>query len=156
MTTARASEIDLADPGDPPFRGHVEALLAAVAGHDGDALAMLCDDTLGIVDAGPDLTPRAVRDPEEHAAWFRELFATLSALGATTGSEITELRSEFLGDAAAHSDLRFTQHVTVDGNRAEVDAVATVVWKRLDDGRWVEARWHVSVLESRFPPGFVG
>lgn len=151
-----ATDLDLTDPGDPPFRGHVDALLTAVAEHDSEALATLCDDTLGIVDAGPDLTPRAIRDPEEHAAWFRELFATLSAMGATTGSEVTELRTEFLGEDAAHSDLRFTQHVTVGGERAEVDAVATVVWKRLDDGRWVEARWHVGVLESRMPEGLAG
>ena len=152
MATTTDDGLDLSAPGEPPFRGHVEALLRAVAEHDADALRTLCDDTLGIVDAGPDLTPRAIRNQEEHAAWFRELFATLDAMGATTGSEISELRTEFLGDDAAHSDLRFTQFVVVGDERAEVDAVATVVWKRLEDGRWVEARWHVSVLEARMPP----
>ena len=158
MTTATSDDLglDLTVPGEPPFRGHVEALLRAVAEHDGEALATLCDDSLGIVDAGPDLTPRAIRDQQEHAAWFGELFATLDAMGAQTGSDVTELRTEFLGEDAAHSDLRFTQHVTVGDQRAEVDAVATVVWKRMDDGRWVEARWHVSVLDARMPPGMAG
>lgn len=151
-----AVELDLRDPGSPPFAGHVDALLTAVAEHDAVALDELCDDTLGIVDAGPDLQPVVVRDPAAHREWFAQLFGQLDAMGARTWSEVTDLRSEQLGERAAHSAVEFTQFLELEGHVAEVDAVATVVWKRLDDGRWVEARWHVSTLDARFPDGFPG
>lgn len=147
-------ELDLTDPGDPPFADHVAALLAAVAHHDLGALRTLCDDTLGIVDAGPDLAPVVVRDQQGHAAWFEQLFEQLSAMGARTWSEVTDLRSEFLGEGAAHSAVEFTQYLELQESTAEFDCVATVVWKRTDEGRWVEARWHVSTLDARIPEGF--
>ena len=148
--------VDLTDPGEPPFRGHVLALLGAVADHDLPAMQALCDDTLGIVDAGPDLQPVVVDDPAGHRAWFEGLFGQLDAMGARTWSDLTDLRSERLGADAAHSVVRFTQHLEVGGATAEVDALATVVWKRTADGRWVEARWHTSVLDARLPEGFPG
>gem|GEM_PF-1263035 len=148
--------VDPTDPGVPPFRAHVLALLDAVRDHDLATLQALCDDTLGIVDAGPDLQPVVVDDPAGHTAWFEGLFAQLDAIGARTWSELTDLRSERLADRAAHSVVRFTQYLVVGEATAEVDALATVVWKRTDDGRWVEARWHASVLEARLPEGFPG
>lgn len=147
-------DLGLTDPGEQPFAAHVDALLGAVAHHDLAVLQALCDDTLGIVDAGPDLTPVVVRDQAAHTAWFEDLFATLSAMGARTWSEVTDLRSEFLGDDAAHSAVEFTQFLHVQERTAEFDCVATVVWKRTADGRWVEARWHVSTLGARVPEGF--
>lgn len=148
--------VDVRDPGEPPFAAHVEALLTAVAHHDLDALQVLCDDTLGIIDLGPDLSPVVVRDPDAHTAWFQELFEQLQQMGARTWSTVTDLRSEFLADAAAHSAVEFTQHLQLAQLEvtAEFDCVATVVWKRTPDGRWVEARWHVSVLHARVPEGF--
>ena len=147
-------DLDLTEPGDPPFGAHVDALLAAVAHHDLAALQALCDDTLGIVDAGPDLAPVVVHDQQAHTAWFEQLFETLSTMGARTWSEVTDLRSEFLGATAAHSAVEFTQFLELQERTAEFDCVATVVWKRTDDGRWVEARWHVSTLDARVPEGF--
>ena len=152
--TVPGTDLDLTDPGDPSFAAHVAALLRAVAHHDAAALQVLCDDSLGIVDAGPDLTPVVVEDQAAHAAWFDDLFATLSAMGARTWSTVTDLRSEFLGATAAHSAVEFTQHLELQERTAEFDCVATVVWKRTDDARWVEARWHVSTLEARVPAGF--
>jgi hypothetical protein len=156
MTTTLTADLDLTDPGTPPFTGHTQALLDAVAGHDLATLQQLCDDTLGIIDAGPDLTPRIIPDPAAHTVWFTELFAQLDAMGARTWSVMTDLRSEFLGDSAAHSAVEFTQHLAIGEVAAEIDAVATVVWKRTDAGQWVEARWHVSIVEARLPEGFPG
>lgn len=47
---------------DTPFFEETVTLLRSVRDHDFDTLAALCDDAFGIVDAGPDQQPVAIRD----------------------------------------------------------------------------------------------
>ena len=51
------------------------------------------------------------------------------------------------------SVVEFVQTLTVGGLTGRFSCIVTIVWKR-QDGRWVEARWHASRLDTELPPGF--
>ena len=128
---------------DIPFFEETVTLLRSVRDHDFDTLAALCDDDFGIVDAGPDQQPVAIRDRAGWEGWFRGLFAQLDAMGAETDSRITGLESS-VGTDMGFSVLYFDQLLHVAG------ITATIVWKLTNDG-WKEARWHVSILSADVP-----
>ena len=132
-----------------PFFDQTVTLLKSVRDHDFDTLAALCDDDFGIVDAGPDQMPVAIRDRAGWEGWFRGLFGQLDAMGAQTDSRITGLESS-VGTDMGFSVLYFDQLLHIAGMTATFDCTATIVWKMTPDG-WKEARWHVSILSGDVP-----
>ena len=146
-----ASPLDRAYPEfeDKPFFDLTVALLRAVRDHDQAILAEICDDDYGIVDIAPDGGSVAVRNQEEHAAWFAGLFGQLEALGAHTDSEVLGYEA-VQGDDLGYSVLDFRQTLEMGGMVATFECITTIVWKRVDD-RWLEARWHGSVLSRDVP-----
>jgi ketosteroid isomerase-like protein len=120
-----------------------------VRDHDFDTLAELCDDDFGIVDVDPSGNARPIRDRAGWEAWFRELFETLTAMGAATDSTIDDYHAVVAGDMG-YSVLDFTQTLTVGAHVASFECVATIIWKRTAAG-WREARWHASVISSDVP-----
>ena len=145
---AQTSPLDAppAHLADRPFFAQTVELLRCVRDHDLESLSALCDDDFGIVDAGPDGQPVAVRTREEWTQWFVNLFATLDAMEAATDSEITDYQVLETADMAM-SVVDFVQYLDHDGARLGFTCQATIVWKRTESG-WKEARWHVSILSS--------
>ena len=133
-----------------PFYAETLTLLRSVRDHDFDSLDRLCDDDFGIVDVDPSGSARVIRNAAEWSEWFRELFATLDALGATTDSEIINYQAVKDG-SLGYSVLEFRQSLSIGDHTAFFDCIATIVWKRTERG-WREARWHGSVLSSDIPP----
>jgi ketosteroid isomerase-like protein len=138
-----------AELAEQPFFTETVTLLRSVRDHDFDTLAALCDDDFGIVDVDPSGAARPIRDRAGWEQWFHELFATLTAMGASTDSRIDDFRSIVAGDLG-WSVLDFTQTLTVGEHVASFECVATIIWKRTPDG-WREARWHASVISSDVP-----
>jgi hypothetical protein len=134
---------------DQPFYTETIALLRSVRDHDFDTLSELCDDDFGIVDVDPAGAARVIRDRAEWEAWFRELFATLDALHASTDSEILDFRAT-AHDTMGFSVLEFRQLLAMGEHVATFDCIATIVWKHTPDG-WREARWHGSVISAVIP-----
>ena len=135
---------------DRPFFSETIELLRSVRDHDFDTLAKRCDDDFGIVDIAPDGGSVAVRTRAEWEAWFHGLFTQLDAMGAATDSEVLAydaIESSEMG----FSVLEFRQTLSIGELEARFDCMTTIVWKRAE-GRWVEARWHGSVLSSEVPP----
>lgn len=133
-----------------PFFSETVELLRSVRDHDFDTLAERCDDDFGIVDIAPDGGSVAIRSRAEWEGWFHSLFGQLDAMGAATDSEIlaySALESVDMG----FSVLEFRQYLSIGELVATFDCMTTIVWKRRRD-RWVEARWHGSVLASDVPP----
>jgi ketosteroid isomerase-like protein len=125
------------------------ALLRCVRDHDFDTLASLCDDDFGIVDVDTSGSARPIRDRAGWERWFRELFSTLDAMGASTDSRIDDYQAIATADMG-YSVLDFTQTLTVGTDVASFECIATIVWKRTADG-WRESRWHASVISSDVP-----
>jgi hypothetical protein len=152
MTTDTAlSPLDEPHPhlAGSPFFAETVTLLRSVRDHDFDTLADLCDDDFGIVDVDPAGLSRPIRSRAEWEAWFRELFSTLSAMGASTDSRIDGYQA-VANETMGYSVLDFTQFLTVGDLRASFECVATIIWKHTEHG-WREARWHASVISSDVP-----
>ncbi len=131
------------------FFSETLTLLRSVRDHDFDTLAALCDDDFGIVDVDPAGAARPIRDRAGWEAWFRELFATLDSMGASTDSRIDDYHA-VAGEDLGYSVLDFTQTLTVGDHTASFECIATIIWKKVDAG-WREARWHASVISSDVP-----
>jgi len=138
---------------DQPFFESTLTLLRSVRDHDFETLSILCDDDFGIVDVDPAGNARPIRDRVEWERWFHELFATLDTMGADTDSEVLDYRSVCEGSMGM-SVLDFRQTLSIGELVATFDCVATIVWKRTDQG-WREARWHASVISSDVPAELV-
>ncbi|MFN3214868.1 MAG: nuclear transport factor 2 family protein [Acidimicrobiales bacterium] len=134
---------------DKPFFDLTVELLRGVRDHDFDTLAAICDDDFGIIDIAPDGGNVAIRNRTEWEAWFRNLFAQLAALDATTDSEILAYDAVQTAELG-YSVLEFRQTLELRGMVATFDCITTIVWK-FQDGRWREARWHGSVLARDLP-----
>ncbi len=147
----RRSPLDTPPPhlAERPFLPETLTLLRSVRDHDFDTLAALCDDDFGIVDVDPAGNARPIRDRSGWEAWFRELFATLDSMGATTDSTIDDYQV-VVTDEMSYSVLDFTQTLTVGDHVASFECVATIIWKLTPDG-WRESRWHASVISSDVP-----
>jgi hypothetical protein len=137
---------------DTPFAAETAELLAAVRDHDLPTLEARCDDDHGIIDLAPDGGSMVLPDRAAWRAWFAGLFAQLSEMGATTDSLVETLESSVWTDAGM-SVLTWWQSLSVAGATGWFRCQATIVWKR-DGDRWVEARWHASLLETALPEGF--
>lgn len=152
-TAARASWLDKASDSEfagQPFFSETVELLRCVRDHDFDSLAALCDDDFGIVDLDPTGSNVMIRTRAEWEAWFKRLFSELSAGGMGTDSVITNYQA-LEGADMGFGVVEFTQYLTLGDLVAEFDCVTTIVWKATPDG-WREARWHVSLLDTRIPP----
>ncbi len=152
MQTTLASDI----APQQPLLNEVCTLFECVSTADFPRLAALCDDDFGIVDLDPEGKNVLVRTRAEWEAWFQRLFATLPAIGATTYTHIT--RYQVLPTPQmALCVVEFTQYLQLATERHPFDCVVTIVWKRpeADADRWVEARWHVSLLQRRAPEAHV-
>jgi hypothetical protein len=149
---ADALTLDELAASDTPFAGETAELLAAVRDHDLPTLEARCDDDLGIVDLAPDGGSMVLPDRPAWRAWFEGLFAQLSEMEATTDSVVETLDSVVWTDAGM-SVLTWWQSLTVAEMTGWFRCQATIVWKR-DGDRWVEARWHASLLETDLPQGF--
>jgi hypothetical protein len=135
-----------------PFAAETAELFAAVRDHDLATLAARCDDDLGIVDIDPTGGSEVIRDRAGWESWFVQLFAHLDAMDATTDTEIHRYDAVDWGETGM-SVVEFVQTLTVAGLTGRFRCIVTIVWKRRD-GRWVEARWHASLLDTDLPPGF--
>lgn len=135
---------------DVPFLAETLELFRSVREHDEPTLFARCDDDFGIVDLDTDGSSRLVRDRTEWEAWFRELFARLDATGAQTDTEIDALHGRETPEMG-FGVCEFTQLLAVGEDVARFRCVVTLVWKRVED-RWVEARWHASLLGADVPP----
>lgn len=150
-TQTSGSPLDRAydDHRDKPFFDLTVDLLRGVRDHDFDALAHICDDDYGIIDIAPDGGNVAIRNRTEWEAWFRNLFAQLDTLEATTDSEVLAYDA-VEGIDLGYSVLEFRQTLEMRGMVATFDCITTIVWK-FQEGRWREARWHGSVLSRDLP-----
>ena len=138
------------DFADAPFFEETLELLRSVRDHDFETLAQRCDDDFGIVDIAPDGGNVAIRTREEWEGWFHSLFAQLDTMGAATDSEVLDYQA-LQADGMGFSVLEFRQFLSIGDIVATFDCMTTIVWKRSGD-RWLEARWHGSVLSSDVPP----
>jgi SnoaL-like domain len=132
-----------------PFFAETLTLLRSVRDHDHETLSWLCDDDFGIVDVDPSGQSVPIRTRIEWEAWFHRLFDTLTAMAATTDSEIVDyhaVRTAELG----YSVLEFRQSLTVGESTAWFTCLATIIWKHTSHG-WREARWHASVIDADIP-----
>ena len=134
-----------------PFFREARLLLDSVNAHDFDTLADLCDDDHGIVDVAPDGSSQVIRTRAEWEAWFRGLFAKLDAMNATLTSEIVEYAGD-TGSEFGYSIFLFRQSLNLPDSTGHFYAPATIVWKRVSDGSWKEARWHCSVERVEWDP----
>jgi hypothetical protein len=153
MTATNATTSPLETPpakyADAPFFEQTLTLLRCVRDHNFDDLAALCDDDFGIVDGDASGTISIIRTRGEWEQWFHTMFATLTAMGASTDSEVT--RYDALATAEmGFSALEFRQFVTIGDAVATFECVATIVWKQTPAG-WREARWHVSIVDADIP-----
>ena len=124
-----------------------------VATQNFEDLAKLCDDDFGIVDLDPSGGNVVVRDRAGWEDWFHGLFQQLQAMDARTYTRIKEYHVK-PGSDLAYSVVYFDQMVDHQGHTYTFDCVATIIWKQdADTGRWVESRWHASMVS---PPPQVG
>jgi hypothetical protein len=137
---------------DAPFAAETAELFASVRDHDLPTLAARCDDDLGIIDIDPTGGAEVIRDREGWETWFVQLFAQLDAMDATTDTLVTRYDAVDWGTSGM-GVVDFTQTLTVGGLTGLFHCIVTIVWKRVGD-RWVEARWHASLLDTELPEGF--
>jgi len=137
---------------DAPFAAETAELFASVRDHDLPTLAARCDDDLGIIDIDPTGGAEVIRDREGWETWFVQLFAQLDAMDATTDTLVTRYDAVDWGSTGM-GVVDFTQTLTVGGLTGFFHCIVTIVWKRVGD-RWVEARWHASLLDTEVPEGF--
>jgi hypothetical protein len=135
-----------------PFAAETAELFASVRDHDFATLAARCDDDFGIVDINPAGGSEVIRDRAGWEAWFTHLFAQLDVMGASTDTEIHRYDAVDWGDTGM-SVVEFVQLLTVGGLTGRFTCIVTIVWKRAGD-RWVEARWHTSLVGTELPEGF--
>jgi hypothetical protein len=135
-----------------PFASETAELFAAVRDHDLPTLAARCDDDLGIIDIDPSGGSEVIRDRAAWESWFVQLFAQLDAMDAATDTEIHRYDAVDWGQTGM-SVVEFVQTLTIGELTGRFTCIVTIVWKRQSE-RWVEARWHASLLETELPPGF--
>jgi hypothetical protein len=137
---------------DAPFVAETAELFAAVRDHDLPKLAARCDDDLGIIDIDPNGGAEVIRDRAGWESWFVQLFAQLDAMDATTDTLIQRYDTVDWGTTGM-GVVDFVQLLTVGGQSGRFHCIVTIVWKRVGD-RWIEARWHASLLHTELPEGF--
>jgi hypothetical protein len=137
---------------DAPFATETAELFASVRDHDLPTLAARCDDDLGIIDIDPTGGAEVIRDREGWETWFVQLFAQLDAMDATTDTLVSRYDAVDWGTTGM-GVVDFTQTLTVGGLTGLFHCIVTIVWKHVGD-RWVEARWHASLLYTELPEGF--
>jgi len=137
---------------DAPFAAETAELFASVRDHDLPTLAARCDDDLGIIDIDPNGGAEVIRDRAGWESWFVQLFAQLDAMEATTDTLIQRYDAVDWG-ATGMGVVDFVQLLTVGGRTGRFHCIVTIVWKR-DGDRWIEARWHASLLHTELPEGF--
>lgn len=135
------------------FFAETVELFRSVRDHDFATLSARCDDDFGIVDIDTDGSSAMVRSRAEWESWFRGLFARMQAMQARTDTRITDY-AERAGTDMGFSVVEFDQLLAVGDAVATFRCVTTIVWKRGDD-RWLEARWHASLLSVDAPEGMV-
>ncbi len=137
---------------DEPFATETAELFASVREHDLTTLSARCDDDFGIVDIDPNGGSEVIRSRQEWESWFVQLFAQLSAMEAETDTLIASYDAVDWGETGM-SVVEFVQLLTVAGLTGRFNCIVTVVWKQVD-GRWIEARWHASLVSTDLPEGF--
>lgn len=134
------------------FAAETAELFASVRDHDLTTLSARCDDDFGIVDIDPNGGSEVIRSRQEWETWFVQLFAQLSAMEAETDTLIASYDAVDWGETGM-SVVEFVQLLTIGGLTGRFNCIVTVVWKHVD-GRWVEARWHASLVSTELPEGF--
>ena len=137
---------------DAPFATETAELFASVRDHDLPTLAARCDDDLGIIDIDPGGGAEVIRDRAGWESWFVQLFAQLDAMDAATDTLVSRYDAVDWGTTGM-GVVDFTQLLTVGGLMGRFHCIVTIVWKRVGD-RWIEARWHASLLDTDLPEGF--
>jgi ketosteroid isomerase-like protein len=136
---------------DQPLFAETRALLDSVNALDLDALRSMVDDDYGIVDVDPEGRTVVLGTKEEWEAYMLHHFGAMSAAGARLSSQVVDYHGD-AGDGLAYSVVRFVQRVELGDALIENPCIATIVWKRTDDG-WKEARWHCSPESPVSSPG---
>ena len=137
---------------DAPFAAETAELFASVRDHDLTTLSARCDDDFGIVDIDPNGGSEVIRSREEWETWFVQLFAQLSAMEAATDTLVASYDAVDWGETGM-SVVEFVQLLTVGGMTGRFNCIVTIVWKQVE-GRWIEARWHASLVSTELPEGF--
>lgn len=137
---------------DQPFAAESAELFAGVRDHDFDTLAARCDDDFGIIDINPAGGSEIIRSRAEWENWFTNLFKQLTAMQADTDTLIAKYDAVNWGETGM-SVVEFAQMLTVGGKTGRFNVIVTIVWKKVE-GRWVEARWHSSLVSTELPEGF--
>ncbi|MFO8076403.1 MAG: nuclear transport factor 2 family protein [Actinomycetota bacterium] len=135
-----------------PFAAETAELFASVRDHDLTTLSARCDDDLGIVDIDPKGGSEVIRSRQEWETWFVQLFAQLSAMEAETDTLIASYDAVDWGETGM-SVVEFVQLLRVGGKTGRFNCIVTIVWKQVE-GRWIEARWHASLVSTELPEGF--
>jgi hypothetical protein len=144
--TRQAAVIAPPDMNEQPFADETKTLFRCVSEHDFDTLAALCDDDFGIIDLGTEGQSVVIETRAEWEDWFHSLFARLDAMNAHTATEI-ETYQALVKQEMGYSVVNFCQTLTIGDNTARFYCVATIIWKRTDNG-WQESRWHCSLIDT--------
>lgn len=131
-----------------PFFQMTLSLLNGVRDHDFEVLAEQCDDDYGIIDINTEGGAQIIRDRKGWEDWFQGLFKQLSGMGAETWSEITNYEVVERSDMS-YSVVDFDQILIVQGVRRRFAVIATIIWKKMEDGSWKESRYHSSLVSVK-------
>ena len=137
---------------DAPFAAESSELFASVRDHDFETLAARCDDDFGIIDINTGGGSEIIRNRAEWENWFTNLFKQLDAMQAKTDTLIAKYDAVDWGDTGM-SVVEFAQMLEFGGKTGRFNVIVTIVWKKVE-GRWVEARWHSSLVSTELPEGF--
>ncbi|MFW5892785.1 MAG: nuclear transport factor 2 family protein [Bacillota bacterium] len=137
---------------DKPFAAEASELFASVRDHDFKTLSARCDDDFGIVDINTEGGSEVIRSRTEWENWFKSLFKQLSTMQAKTDTLIASYDAVDWGETGM-SVVEFVQLLHVGGKTGRFNVIVTIVWKKVE-GRWVEARWHSSLVSTELPEGF--
>ena len=137
---------------DQPFAAETAELFASVRDHDFKTLSARCDDDFGIIDINPEGGSELIRTRAEWENWFTTLFKQLTAMQAKTDTFIAKYDAVNWGETGM-SVVEFAQMLEVGGKTGRFNVIVTIVWKKVED-RWIEARWHSSLVSTELPEGF--
>jgi ketosteroid isomerase-like protein len=130
-----------------PFFTETCQLFECVKNHDFDQLADLCDDDFGIVDLDPEGRNVIVKNRTEWENWFHTLFQNLKTISAETYTEILAYQALETSEMG-YGVVDFCQYLVVEGQTHRFFCVVTIIWKKAGN-RWVESRWHCSLIERK-------
>lgn len=121
-------------------RAAAEALVAAFGSHDTAAyFAAFAPEASFVFHSTPDVLADRAAYEDLWAQWESEGFRVL-------GCTSRDLRVQPLGADAAIVTHRVATRVVLDGVEEQLDERESIVFARVDDGRWLAVHEHLSPL----------